>query len=230
MAERRRGVVDLRIRRAALSRQPSCRRARCDGLRRLEFEVKIAAVTETADPALQMLIEPEQIARRVRELGQQISREYAGREIVLLCVLKGSFVFSADLARAIDVPTRIEFFGVQSYGDHTHSSGVVRITLDLTQPIEGADVLVVEDIVDSGLTLSYIVAQLAARRPRSLKVCALLQKPARAPRAVEADYLGFPIDDVFVVGYGLDYAQRYRNLPGIARLVFRDGERSAAPS
>lgn len=176
------------------------------------------------------MITPEQIAQRVRELGQQISRDYAGRQLVLLCVLKGSFVFSADLARVIDIPTRVEFLGVQSYGNHTHSSGVVQITLDLTQPIQDEDVLIVEDIVDSGLTLSYIVKQLEARRPRSLKVCAMLQKPPRAPRPVEADYVGFPIGDVFVVGYGLDFAQRYRNLPGILRLILPgDANRSDAP-
>jgi hypoxanthine phosphoribosyltransferase len=185
-------------------------------LRSKRFDAKICGVTE---PRLETLITPEQIARRVRELGQQISHDYAGRQLVLLCVLKGSFVFSADLARAIDLPTRIEFFGVQSYGNHTQSSGIVQITLDLTQPIQDEDVLIVEDIVDSGLTLSYIVKQLEARRPKSLKVCSMLQKPARAPRSVEADYVGFPIDDVFVVGYGLDFAQRYRNLPGILRLI-----------
>jgi hypoxanthine phosphoribosyltransferase len=124
-------------------------------------------------------------------------------------------MFAADLARAIDLPLRIEFLGVQSYGDDTKSSGVVQITLDLTRPIEGEDVLIVEDIVDTGLTLAYLKEQLFPRRPRSVKVCALLQKPGRLERDVRIDYLGFTIDDVFVVGYGLDHAQRHRNLAEI---------------
>jgi hypoxanthine phosphoribosyltransferase len=158
------------------------------------------------------LLSAEQIRQRVSALGAEITREYAGKSLVLLCVLKGSFVFAADLARAIDLPLRIEFLGVRSYGDDTRSSGVVQITQDLTKPIAGDHVVLVEDIVDTGLTLSYLREQLLARMPASVKVCALLHKPSRTVKPVEIDYLGFTVDDVFVVGYGLDHAERYRNL------------------
>ena len=134
---------------------------------------------------------------------------------MLLCVLKGSFVFAADLCRAISLPLRVDFLGVQSYGDDTQSSGVVQITQDLTKPVEGEHVLVVEDIVDTGLTLSFLLDQLRTRRPASVKIASLLHKPARKKKEVPIDYLGFTIDDVFVVGYGLDWAQQYRNLPEI---------------
>ena len=164
---------------------------------------------------MRTLLSAEQIAERVAELGAAITRDYAERPLVLLCVLKGSFMFAADLARAIDLPLRIEFLGVQSYGDDTKSSGVVQITLDLTRPIEGEDVLIVEDIVDTGLTLAYLREQLLPRKPRSVKVCALLHKPGKLERNVDIDYLGFTIEDVFVVGYGLDHAQRHRNLAEI---------------
>lgn len=164
---------------------------------------------------IKTLYSPEQIRERVKELGQEITREYADKSLVLLVVLKGSFVFAADLARAIDLPLRIEFLGVQSYGDDTASSGVVQITLDLTRPIDDEHVLIVEDIVDTGLTLDYIRRQIDARRPASVRVCALLHKPARMKKKVSIDYLGFTIEDVFVVGYGLDWAQKYRNLPMI---------------
>ena len=147
------------------------------------------------------------------ELAARITREYSGRSLVLLCILKGSFVFAADLARAIAMPVRVEFLGVRSYGDDTKSSGVVQITQDLTRPVDGDHILIVEDIVDTGLTLSYLREQLRSRNPASIKVAALLHKPARMQREVEIDYLGFTIDDVFVVGFGLDYAERYRNLP-----------------
>jgi len=159
------------------------------------------------------LISASEIATRVKALGQQITAEYAGKSLVLLCVLKGSFVFAADLARAIDLPLRVEFLGVRSYGDDTRSSGVVQITLDLARPIAGDHVLVVEDIVDTGLTLSYLREQLLARGPTSVKVCALLHKPSRSVKPVAIDYLGFTVEDVFVVGYGLDHAERHRNLP-----------------
>ena len=163
-------------------------------------------------PEVRELISQTRIEARVAELAAQITREYAGRSLVLLSVLKGSFVFAADLARAIALPIRIEFLGVRSYGDDTKSSGVVQITQDLTRPVDGDDILLVEDIVDTGLTLSYLREQLRSRNPASVKVAALLHKPARVKREVEIDYLGFTIDDVFVVGYGLDYAERYRNL------------------
>ena len=132
-------------------------------------------------------------------------------------------MFAADLCRAIDLPLRIEFLGVQSYGDGTSSTGVVQITLDLTRPIEGEEVLVVEDIVDTGLTLDYIQQSLKTRNPASVKVCALLHKPARMQKKIEIDYLGFTIDDVFVVGYGLDWAQKYRNMPEIGVVIDPDG-------
>jgi hypoxanthine phosphoribosyltransferase len=158
------------------------------------------------------------IDARVKDLGQQIAADYAGKSLVLLCVLKGSFVFAADLARAIDLPLRVEFLGVRSYGDDTRSSGVVQITLDLARPIAGDHVLLVEDIVDTGLTLSYLREQLLARTPASVKVCALLHKPSRSIKPVDIDYLGFTVEDVFVVGYGLDHAERHRNLPYVGVL------------
>jgi hypoxanthine phosphoribosyltransferase len=165
------------------------------------------------------LLSARQIEERVRVLGAQIARDYADKSLVLLCVLKGSFVFAADLARAIDLPVRVEFLGVRSYGDDTKSSGVVQITQDLTRPLSSDDhILLVEDIVDTGLTLSYLREQLLARLPASVKVCALLHKPSRTVRPVEIDYLGFTVEDVFVVGYGLDYGERYRNVPYVGVL------------
>ncbi|HEY6560911.1 MAG TPA: hypoxanthine phosphoribosyltransferase [Polyangiaceae bacterium] len=165
--------------------------------------------------ASRVLYDSATIQRCVAELGAQITRDYADRSLVLVALLKGSFVFAADLARTIDLPLSIEFLGVQSYGNNTKTTGVVQITQDLTRPIAGDHVLIVEDIVDTGLTLAYISEQLQARGPSTVKVCALLHKPSRMQQAVHIDYLGFTIDDVFVVGYGLDYAQRYRNLPDI---------------
>ena len=161
------------------------------------------------------MISREQIAARVAELGAQITKEYAGRSLVLVCVLKGSFVFAADLARAIDLPLRIDFLGVRSYGEGTETSGVVQITQDLSKPIAEEDVVIVEDIVDTGLTIAHLMDLFRTRQPRSVKVCALLHKPARARVQVNVDYLGFTIEDKFVVGYGLDFGERYRNLPFI---------------
>jgi hypoxanthine phosphoribosyltransferase len=161
------------------------------------------------------MLSQEQIAARVRELGTQISKDYAGHNLVLVCVLKGSFVFAADLARAIDLPLRVDFLGTRSYGEDTESSGVVQITQDLSRPIDHEDVILVEDIVDTGLTVAYVIDLLRTRNPKSVKVCALLHKPARARIQVQVDYLGFTIEDRFVVGYGLDHAERYRNLPFI---------------
>jgi hypoxanthine phosphoribosyltransferase len=169
-----------------------------------------------AGAKIRTLYDAEQIRTRVGALGAQITRDYAGRNLVLVCILKGSFVFAADLARAIDLPLRVDFLGVQSYGDDTASSGVVQITQDLTRPIVGEDVLIIEDIVDTGLTLAYIRETLLARNPKTLGVCALLHKPARMKTKVAIEYLGFTLEnDVFVVGYGLDWAQKYRNLPVI---------------
>jgi hypoxanthine phosphoribosyltransferase len=157
----------------------------------------------------------EQIDARVRELGTEISKHYEGERILLVCVLKGSFVFTADLARAIEGNVHVEFLGVQSYGEGTQSSGVVQITQDLTRSIEDEHVLVVEDIVDTGLTIAHLLDLLRTRNPSSVKVCSLLHKPARTRIDVPIDFLGFTIEDKFVVGYGLDWGQRYRNLPFI---------------
>jgi hypoxanthine phosphoribosyltransferase len=164
-------------------------------------------------PEVDVLISQEALQERVVGLGRAISHDYAGKELVLVSVLKGSFVFCADLARAIELPLSIEFLGLKSYGDAQTTSGVVQITSDLTRPIGGKDVLIVEDIVDSGLTLDYLRKNLETRGPRSVKVCALLRKPSRARIETSIDYLGFNVEDVFVVGYGLDWAERYRNLP-----------------
>ena len=161
------------------------------------------------------MLSAEVIAKRVSELGAQIARDYKDQSLVLVCVLKGSFVFAADLSRHIDLPLRIDFLGTRSYGEGTESSGVVQITQDLSRPIEGEDVLLVEDIVDTGLTIAHLVDLLRVRSPRSVKVCALLYKPSRAVVETKIDYLGFTIDDRFVVGYGLDFAEKYRNLPYI---------------
>jgi hypoxanthine phosphoribosyltransferase len=170
---------------------------------------------------LDTLFSSDQIAARVRELGAEIARDYAGRHLVLVCVLKGSFVFAADLARCIDLPVRIEFLGVRSYGEGTESSGVVQITQDLSRPIEHEDILLVEDIVDTGLTVAHLMNLLRTRGPATVKICALLHKPSRARVSVAVDYLGFTIEDRFVVGYGLDFAERYRNLPYIGVLERR---------
>lgn len=161
------------------------------------------------------LLSAEAIGARVRELGAEITREYAGKALVLVCVLKGSFVFAADLARAIDLPVRVDFLGVRSYGIDTETSGVVQITHDLSRAIEQEHLLLVEDIVDTGLTIAYLMDLLRTRGPASVRVCALLHKPARARVEVKIDFLGFTIEDRFVVGYGLDFAERYRNLPYI---------------
>lgn len=161
----------------------------------------------------------EQIAERIRTMGAEIQKDYQHRSLVMVAVLKGAFMFASDLMRAIDMNTlKVEFLGVRSYGEGTETTGVVQITSDLTQPIQDQDVLVVEDIVDTGLTMSYLLDMLQTRKPRSIKVCSLLHKPARARVAVPIDYLGFTIDDRFVVGYGLDFAERYRNLPYIGVL------------
>jgi hypoxanthine phosphoribosyltransferase len=169
-------------------------------------------------PEPRVYISRDRIRARVEELGREIERDHPDAPLVLLGVLKGSFMFLADLARAIHRPLRVEFLGVQSYGNETKSSGAVQITLDVTNPLEGSDVVIVEDIVDTGLTAHFLMQQLAARRPRSVRLCSLLHKPAGKRREVQIDYLGFTIDDEFVVGYGLDHAQQYRNLPDICVL------------
>lgn len=169
-----------------------------------------------------VLISAEEIGRKVRELGGRISEDYAGKDPVLVGVLKGSVVFLADLMRAISVPHRVDFMAVSSYGSGTETSGVVRITKDLDESITGEDVLIVEDIVDTGLTLHYLLDLLQARRPKSLRVCAFLDKPSRRQVDIAVAYRGFEIPDDFVVGYGLDYDQRYRNLPDVRVLVRQD--------
>ena len=167
------------------------------------------------------MISAEEIARRVKELGAEITRDYKDRNLVLVIILKGSFIFAADLCRAIDLPLRVDFLGVRSYGEGTESSGVVQITNDLSKPISGQDVLIVEDIVDTGLTIAHLMDLFHTRNPSTVKVCSLLHKPVRARVTVKIDYLGFTIEDKFVVGYGLDVAERYRNLPFIGN-VLRD--------
>jgi len=160
----------------------------------------------------------EDLRRRVAELGEQISRDYAGRSLLLVGVLKGAVFFLSDLMRYIDIPVEVDFMAVASYGSATDSSGVVRILKDLDAAIEGRDVLIVEDIVDSGLTLQYLLRNLGSRNPRSLEVCALLTKPARRKVDLPSRYVGFEIPDRFVVGYGLDHDEQYRNLPFVAVL------------
>lgn len=165
-----------------------------------------------------VLLSEQQIAARVRELGTQIAADYGGRELLCVGVLKGASVFLVDLVRAIDLPLALDFIAVSSYGTSTRSSGVVRILKDLDQPVEGRHLLLVEDVIDTGLTLRYILENLSTRQPASLKVCGLLSKKRRRVTDVQADYVGFEIPDRFVVGYGLDYAERYRNLPYIGVL------------
>lgn len=164
---------------------------------------------------ISVMISEEEVEAKVREIGARISKDYKGKEVHLICVLKGSVFFACELAKRITVPVTLDFMSVSSYGDDTKSSGVVRIVKDLDEPLEGKDVLIVEDIIDSGRTLSYLIEILKQRRPASLHLCTLLDKPERRVRDVKVDYTCFEIPDEFVVGYGLDYAQKYRNLPFI---------------
>jgi hypoxanthine phosphoribosyltransferase len=179
------------------------------------------------DDIARVLISEVDLQRRIGELGREISADYADRAPVLVGVLKGAAMFLVDLARTIDLPIEIDFMAVSSYGASTRSSGVVRILKDLDQAIDGRDILVVEDIVDTGLTLRYIVANLRDRGPSSVRICALLQKVKHRDAAIAIDYVGFEIPDEFVVGYGLDYAETYRNLPFVGVLrpeVYRRDE------
>ena len=169
----------------------------------------------------EMLTE-DAVNKRIRELGEKISEDYAGQEIRMICVLKGGSFFMCELAKRISVPVSIDFMSVSSYGGDTKYSGVVKIVKDLDESITGKDVLVVEDIIDSGRTLSYLMAMLRDRGPKSLKLCTLLDKPDRRVIDVKVDYTGFEIPDEFVVGYGLDYDQLYRNLPYIGMIEFED--------
>lgn len=164
---------------------------------------------------LSTLFKEEEVNKRIAELGAEITKEYAGKELVLICILKGAAPFACELAKRIDLPVQMEFMRCSSYGNETESSGVVKITLDLEQPIRDKHVLVVEDIIDTGRTMNYLLQILRQRGPASVKLCALLDKPDRRVVDVDIDYTGFVIPDEFVVGYGLDYAQKYRNLPYI---------------
>lgn len=164
---------------------------------------------------IKVMFSEEEVAKKIKELGYKISEDYAGKEIHLICVLKGSVFFVCELAKNITIPVTMDFMSVSSYGDGTSSSGVVKIAKDLDEALEGKEVLVVEDIVDTGRTLSYLLEILEKRKPGSMKLCTLLDKPSRRVVDVNVDYTGFQIPDEFVVGYGLDYAQKYRNLPYI---------------
>ena len=171
-----------------------------------------------SQPNLRVLIPAHRIQARIKELGAQIAADYPEGDLFLLGILKGAFVFLSDLARAIERPVKIDFIGISSYGKGKTSSGEVKLTRDLDSTIEGADVLVVEDIVDSGVTLTYLVHVLEQRRPRSIRIVALLDKPERRKAPVKVDYVGFRIPDEFVIGYGLDFAEDYRNLSDVCVL------------
>ncbi len=175
-----------------------------------------AAVNHKAE--LTPLLSYEQIQRRIAEMGTQITRDYAGRSVHMIGILKGAYIFLSDLARAIDLPVSVDFIAVSSYGKGTNTTGEVRITKDLDNSIEGLDVIVVEDIVDTGLTLNYLRNLLESRGPRSLKIATLLDKPSRRLQPVDVEYTGFVIPNAFVVGFGLDYAERYRNLRDVCVL------------
>jgi len=169
-------------------------------------------------PQLKVMFTREQIAERVKELAKQISNDFAGEPIIFVGVLKGASIFLSDLARAVDLDATFDFIGTSSYGSEKVSSGEVRLTKDVEQPITGKNVIIVEDILDTGLTLSYLIKMFEAHQPKSLKIAALLDKASRRQHPITADYVGFVIPDEFVIGYGMDYAERYRNLPDICVL------------
>ncbi len=171
---------------------------------------------------VRIFLQEQEVNARIAEVAKKISDDYAGKEVHLICVLKGSVFFMCELAKRITVPVTMDFMSVTSYGNDTKSSGVVKIVKDLDEPFDGKDVLIVEDIIDSGRTLSYLIDILAKRNPKSLRLCTLLDKPERRVTEVEVDYTCFNIPDEFVVGYGLDYAQKYRNLPFIGIVEFVD--------
>jgi len=166
----------------------------------------------------EVLLSKAALEKRVQELGSQISKDFKGKEILMIGILRGAVIFMGDLARAIEIPVALDFMAVSSYGAASTSSGVVRILKDLDESVEGKHILIVEDIIDSGLTLQYLVENLKSRNPSSIRICTLLNKPSRRKTAVTVDYNGFDIPDEFVVGYGLDYAEKYRNLPFIGIL------------
>lgn len=175
---------------------------------------------ETMAERIEVLLKEEQVDERIREIGEQISKDFAGKQVHLVCVLKGGSFFMCELAKRITVPVSLDFMSVSSYGSDTKSSGVVRIVKDLDEPLTGKNVIVVEDIVDSGRTLSYLLDMLRSRGAADVKLCTLLDKPDRRVVEVKVDYTGFQIPDEFVVGYGLDYDQKYRNLPYIGVVKF----------
>ncbi|MBI5509644.1 MAG: hypoxanthine phosphoribosyltransferase [Deltaproteobacteria bacterium] len=175
----------------------------------------MANTRERWDRDIDVLFSAEEIAARTAELGREITAHYEGKPVCVIGILKGCFLFLADIVRTIDLPISTEFIGISSYGNETESSGVVQITADLTRSIEGQDILIIEDIIDTGLTMRYLLDNLATRRPNSIKVCTLLHKPEGARVRVAIDWVGFEIPNKFVVGYGLDYAGRFRNLPYI---------------
>lgn len=164
---------------------------------------------------IRVMISEQEVDKRIKEMAAQITKDYEGKEVHLICVLRGSVFFTCDLAKRLEIPVTIDFMSVSSYGDATESSGRVKIVKDLDDSIEGKDVIIIEDIIDSGRTLSYLMELLSCRKPNTLKLCTLLDKPERRVTDVAVDYVGFNIPDEFVVGYGLDYAQKYRNLPYI---------------
>jgi hypoxanthine phosphoribosyltransferase len=176
------------------------------------------SAAELEQAVTEVLIDRDVLQRRIQELGEEISTDYTGRDLLLIGVLKGAVFFMADLMRNLTIPCEIDFMAISSYGDSTDSSGVVRILKDLDINIEGRDVLIVEDIIDSGLTLSYLLRNLEARGPASLEICSLLTKPERREADVPVRYVGFEIPNRFVIGYGLDFAERYRNLPYVGIL------------
>lgn len=171
---------------------------------------------------ISVLIEEEKLVARIRELAEKINEDYAGKKLHMVCILKGSVFFACELAKYIKVPLTMDFMSVSSYGSAMESSGCVTVDLDLTINIEGREVLVIEDIIDSGRTLSYIVNMLKKREPATLQIAALLDKPSRRVSSIEAAYRAFEIEDHFVVGFGLDYAQKYRNLPYIGKLTIKE--------
>lgn len=171
---------------------------------------------------IRVLLPEEQVDKRIQEIGEAISEEFAGESVHLICILKGASFFACELAKRITIPVSIDFMSVSSYGGSTKSSGVVKIIKDLDEPLEGKNVVIVEDIVDSGRTLSYLTEMMKDRHPKTLRICTLLDKPERRVKDVKVNYTGFNIPDEFVVGYGLDYDQRYRNLPYIGVVEFVD--------
>lgn len=173
---------------------------------------------------ISVLLSEEEVDRRIKEMGEMITKDYEGKQVHLICVLKGGVFFMCELAKRIKVPVSMDFMAISSYGSDTKSSGVIKIVKDLDESITGKDVIVVEDIIDSGRTLSYLLEMLKDRKPNSLRLCTLLDKPERRVVDVDVDYTGFQIPDKFVVGYGLDYAQKYRNLPYIGIVHLEENE------